>query len=182
MKQYEVIRKSMHSKSDGESVKEYISLISQGVTVIWFDASGYSMLPLFWPGCRIRMNLCRERLEVGQVAVFPDGKKLVAHRLIRFDTDKGKWITKGDTLHFFDVPVDEQDIVGIVDFIDQKGKHLWVGADPAVAQLSAQLGRTLEDTLSWLPSIFKKAYYLSIFAPCFITIQMKKKFRSSAHK
>jgi hypothetical protein len=128
------------------------------------------------------MNLCRDGLEVGQVVVFPDGKKLVAHRLIRFDTEKGKLITKGDTLHFFDTPVDEQDIVGVVDFIDQKGKRLWVGADPAVAQLSARLGHTLEHKLSWLPPIFKKAYYLSIFAPCFITIQMKKKLKPSVHK
>jgi hypothetical protein len=178
MKKLEIIQEARFSKSKKEGLKEYFSLLTQNDTVIWFDGSGYSMLPLFWPGCRVRMNIHFDRIEIGQVVVFASGKKLIAHRLVSHDSVTRKCITKGDTLHFFDQPVDENDILGVVDFIDQYGKHLWVGSDPAVAELSTALGRTLEDDLKWWPAICKKIYYLSIFAPGFIAIQMRKKFKS----
>ena len=177
MKKFEIRKETRFSESKKEGLKAYFSLLTQEDTVLWFDGGGYSMLPLFWPGCRVRMNIRFERLEIGQVAVFSSGNKLIAHRLVEYDPTQNTWITKGDTLHFFDQPVEEGNILGIVDFIDQYGKQLWVGSDPAVARLSAKLGRTLENNLGWLPTICKKVYYLLFFAPCFVTIQMKKKFR-----
>lgn len=182
MKKFEIRKETRISESKKEGLKAYFSLLTQDDTMFWFDGGGYSMLPLFWPGCRVRMNIRFESLEIGQVAVFSSGNKLIAHRLVGYDPTQNTWITKGDTLHFFDQPVEEVDILGIVDFIDQYGNHLWVGSDPAVARLSAMLGRTLENNLGWLPTICKKVYYLLLFAPCFVTIQMKKKFRPSLAK
>jgi hypothetical protein len=177
MKKQERIQEARFSNSKKEGFKAYFSLLTRENSEIWFDGGGYSMLPLFWPGCRVRMNSRFERLEIGQVVVFFSGNKLIAHRLVDYDPIQKKLTTKGDTLHFFDLPVEESDVLGIVDFIDQYGKHLWVGSDPAVALLSTKLGRALETELNWLPTIIKKAYYLIIFAPGFITIQMRKKFK-----
>lgn len=182
MKKREEIREAGFSDCEKEALKGYFSLLAQDDTVIWIDASGYSMLPLFWPGCRVRMNTHFDQLEIGQVVVFPSGNKLIAHRIVGHDLTKKKLITKGDTFCSFDQNVDESDIIGIVDFIDQYGKHLRVGSDPAVAELSAALGRILEGNLKWLPAICKKIYYLLFFVPGFITIQMKKKFESPSAK
>jgi hypothetical protein len=177
MKKFEIRKETRFSESKKEGLKAYFSLRTQDDTVLWFDGGGYSMLPLFWPGCRVRMNIRFERLEIGLVAVFSSGSKLIAHRLVGYDPTQNTWITKGDTLHFFDQPVEEGNILGIVDFIDQYGKHLWVGSDPAVARLSANLGHALENNLGWLPTICKKVFYFIVFIPCFVIVQIKKKFR-----
>lgn len=176
MKNKEKIRESSFSKEKKERLQCYFSLLTQEDNVVWIDAVGYSMLPLFWPGCRLRLNTSLDSLELGHVVVFPGGKKLIAHRIVGRDAETKRWIAKGDTLYFFDQPVDEDEIFGVVDFVDQRGKHLWVGTDSAVARLSARLGRRLEDSLNWLPVVAKKIYYYTLFFPGFLAIQLKKKF------
>jgi hypothetical protein len=163
------------STQEKEKLDCYFSLLTQDDNVVWFQAVGYSMLPLFWPGCRIRMNTDFESPEVGEVVVFADARKLIAHRVVAVDIQKQKWTTKGDTLCFFDTSINREDICGVVDFIDQNGKKLWVGSDPAVAALSARLGRILNDKFHFLPKIMKVICYCFFFFPRFISIQVIKK-------
>jgi hypothetical protein len=175
MKKPGKLQKPIFSPSNTKGIKEYFSLLSQKDEVVWFEASGFSMLTLFWPGCRVRMNLRFEQPEIGHVVAFSNNNKLIAHRLIERNPADKSLTTKGDTLHFFDPPLHESDIIGIVDLIDQHGKHLSVGIDPAVSLLSAKLGRTLETKLNWLPAICKTIYYILLFSFGIIKMQILKK-------
>lgn len=181
MKKKIEIREAGFSDLEKEALKEYFFLRSQADSMIWIDASGYSMLPLFWPGCRARMVLCFNHFKIGQVVVFPSGKKLIAHRIVGFDPVHKEILTKGDTLCASDHPVPECDIVGIIDCIDVYGKLLRkVEVDPTLAMFSFKLGQILESRhLELLPSFCKKIVYFLLFVPGYLAIQIKRKVKTS---
>lgn len=173
------IREAGFSDLEKKALKEYFFLSAEDNALVWIDASGYSMLPLFWPGCRARMVLTHDHLGVGQVVVFPSGKKLIAHRVIGFDPCHGKILTKGDTLCAPDHPVPESDIIGIIDCIDMHGRFLRkVEIDPELASLSSQLGQLLENPLGGLPSLVKKIIYFLLFVPAYSAIQVKRSIKA----
>lgn len=171
-------REAGFSSEERDNLKCYFSLLTEGDNVYWFRAGGFSMMPLFWPGCKVRLNTSGRELEVGQVVVFLDGKKLIAHRLVDYDEENGVCRTKGDTLSHFDQPVAADEIIGFVDFIDYFGKHLWVGTDPELAGVSAALGRKYEKKGKRLPYIVRIICYYCSYFPVFTWMQMKRELRS----
>lgn len=111
-----------------ETEKEKLNpetLLREGRTVS-ISPRGYSMYPLLIPG-RDRVTivpLSGRKLKKGDIALFRrKGSKLVLHRIVRIKRDR-----TGERLFYFcgdnqkeiEGPVQEEDICGVVTFIEKK--------------------------------------------------------------
>jgi len=140
---------------------------------VWFDGAGWSMFPLFRPGTQVRVAPLKSPLKAGEVAVFIKGDSLVAHRLLDWDEGRQRWLAKGDTLHWFDEPVFEKNLVGLVDQVRRNGRQKKVDPDPSLAGFSMYLGYAWRGRLDSLPGFIKHIMYLMIFFAGFAWLRLK---------
>lgn len=84
----------------------------------YIPIAGCSMLPLIRDGDSVLITHGCDGVKRGDVVVFRCNGKLVAHRVIGREFDKGSnsvtFITKGDNVFQYDPPVSETEIVGRV--------------------------------------------------------------------
>jgi signal peptidase I len=88
---------------------------------------GWSMLPIIWPGDTVVVERASKADVLdGDVVVFSNGRRLVAHRVVTKDSGSGDSMvqTKGDALSRLDAPVAHDEVLGKVAFIMRKGKRV----------------------------------------------------------
>jgi len=160
------IRKSKLKSTFRQTERERhacLSLMMADGRPVWFDGDGWSMFPVFRPGVKVRVAPWTGSLKVGQVAVFVKGDSLVAHRLLDWDEGRQRWLAKGDTLHWFDGPVLDEHLVGVVDLVSRRGREKAVKPDLALARFSMKLGYAWRGRLDTLPGFIKHLIYLAVF-------------------
>ena len=100
---------------------------------------GTSMLPTLPVECEIEVaplpvplpERPRERLHLGSLVVFAAGDILVAHRLVR--RAGGQWVMQGDGRRAPDLPVEPEQVLGVVTAAYQGGRRCWPDrVEPAV--------------------------------------------------
>ena len=95
---------------------------------------GTSMVPTLPVKCEIEVaplpERPRELLLLGSLVVFAAGDILVAHRLVR--RAGGQWVMQGDGRRAPDLPVEPEQVLGVVTAAYQGGRRCWPGrAEPA---------------------------------------------------
>lgn len=160
-------------------LKCYFSLQAETKKAIWLGALGKSMLTLFRQGDRVRIQTDADTFQVGQVVVFFRCDKMFAHRIVDYDPHADLWITKGDTLFFFDRPIKQSEFLGQIDCIEKKGRRYPVDTDLETAHLSATLGNRLIHQLNFLPNWLKFLYYFSFFIPGYLWLKIQRKYNKS---
>jgi hypothetical protein len=157
-----------------ERLKCYFSLLTEEGKDFWVESSGLSMLPLFYRGVRVHIITEIDDPQRGQIAVFHRENKFIAHRIISINNDTGQYITKGDTLFYFDGPSSKEEFLGLVDQVERHGKIISVQSEPDLAHLSGKLGSILVTKLHWLPDWIKFLFYFAVFLPGFAAIRSKR--------
>jgi Peptidase S24-like len=128
----------------------------------WVEAAGKSMSPLIQPGDRLYVEFGSRRPRLGEIVVFADGARAVAHRLVRrVRTDEGELlIMRGDSTLGFDSPVSIADAFGVVRAYSRRdGAVVRVAAGPAaaaVAKMSLVAGYLLVRVERLPPGLPKK--------------------------
>ncbi|MDR7666851.1 signal peptidase I [Methanosarcina sp. Z-7115] len=102
----------------------YKEILNTG-TFLRIPTKGHSMKPLIKNGSNIiikKANLTK--ITKGDIILFFDGQRLIAHRVIRKSKHDGntKFIVKGDSTLHFDKPVYSKDILGKVVKIENGSK------------------------------------------------------------
>ena len=80
----------------------------------WIKAQGDSMRPLIAPGAQLLVEFGAVPARVGQIALFSQGERVVAHRLVAWHPGRGGWLAKGDAEAYADGPIEPNDILGVV--------------------------------------------------------------------
>lgn len=82
----------------------------------WIEATGRSMQPSIPAGSDLLVEFGRLPERRGDLIVFRRGDALVAHRLVgrQPSADGGRLIARGDAEAFFDPPLHEADVLGVV--------------------------------------------------------------------
>lgn len=93
---------------------------------------GRSMLPLIRAGDQVLVAHGWANVRRGDVIVFLQEKKMVAHRLLRIHKDDTvtTFITKGDNVPYLDPPVSDHQVVGRVLKIERDGR--WLSIDTPI--------------------------------------------------
>jgi hypothetical protein len=101
----------------------------------WVDASGSSMHPLIHPGDKLLVEFGTDLPRLGEIVVFADGGRVVAHRLVRRRRSVAgvQLLTRGDATLDFDRPVRADQTFGVVRGCRRAGD----GADVSVAASGA---------------------------------------------
>ena len=89
--------------------------------------TGWSMLPTIWPGDTLIVErACNSDILDGDVVVFSNGRRFVAHRVVTKDSGSGDSMvqTQGDALSRRDAPVSHDELLGKVSFIIRKGRRV----------------------------------------------------------
>jgi signal peptidase I len=82
-----------------------------------------SMLPTLWPGDIITVQRRdMAALQLGNVVVYRREGMLVTHRVTHIRGDR--LITRGDSIRYNDLPVNQSEIVGQAAFIDRNGRRM----------------------------------------------------------
>lgn len=145
-------------------LNEYFSAKVRGEGKLWMRGDGYSMLPLFGRSAKLLLRPCRQSPSIGQVIVVPRSNRLVAHRVVDHDSQAGKWITKGDSLFWFDYPVDLDEIIGRVDLVYFLGRRKHNIDDYRIAEYSRRLGHWFEGHCQAWPGFAKHLLYLLAYS------------------
>jgi ATP-binding cassette subfamily B protein len=88
---------------------------------------GYSMFPTLQVGDVGFVRKCSvSELAIGDIVVFRENKKLIAHRLIKIidKNDTFFYITKGDKNTYTDKPFTEKEFLGKIEYIERGGKKI----------------------------------------------------------
>ena len=96
------------------------------VAFIKLQVGGYSMFPFLKNGDIVTIKKCGiDEFKIGNVIVFKNGNKLIAHRLIKFAKVNNKkcFILKGDSCSKKDKIITEDFVVGKVVSFFKKGKE-----------------------------------------------------------
>lgn len=144
----------------------------------WFRAEGRSMFPFFHPGEKIGLAPVSGPLEVGQVVAASDGENIKVHRLLERLPREQTWLMKGDFRVGFDRPVRSDDILGVVDRVERKGRIREIGPSPALAALSLKLGRFCGGVPGRSGSRIAGLIYQAIFLPAALWIRISPKKES----
>jgi len=85
--------------------------------------AGWSMLPVIWPGDTLVIDRANgdPALE-GDIVIFSNGRRLVAHRVTKSNGTGSMVQTQGDALPRPDSPVAHEELLGRVSFIVRNGK------------------------------------------------------------
>jgi signal peptidase I len=83
------------------------------------------MLPLLREGDAVLVAYGRDQIQRGNVVLFRQKGKLVAHRVWKITQDDGGpiLVTKGDSLFTFDAPLPKERIVGRVVAVERNGRQ-----------------------------------------------------------
>ncbi len=148
-------------------MKVYFSMLSENEEGFWVESQGLSMLPIFYRGVKVHIEPDSDSFEVGDIVVFHQNDKFIAHRIVGYNHRDALYVTKGDTLYFFDPPISKKRFLGKVDYVLKRGKRFPVTADRRLAEVSNKIGQQLLNSLHWLPSWLKFLYYFLLFIPFF---------------
>jgi len=157
-----------------DHLKCYFSMLGENQNGFWVDSRGLSMLPIFYQGVRVHIDTDIENFEIGEIAVFYRNNKFIAHRIVGLDSGKDLYITKGDTLFFFDEPVKKDELLGKVDFVMKRGRKVSVSVDRKMADISRKIGRPLTRGLQWMPGWLKFLYYFTFFIPSYLIYSLTR--------
>ena len=81
------------------------------------------MLPVIWPGDTLVIDRANGDPAVeGDIVIFSNGRRLVAHRVTKSNGSGSTIQTQGDALSVPDSPVAHDELLGKVSFIVRKGK------------------------------------------------------------
>jgi hypothetical protein len=95
-----------------EAVRATFEIYRRAGDQAWVVAHGDSMRPLIPPGARLLVEFGALPAGVGEIIVFAQGERLIAHRVVAW-----RWsspIAKGDAEAFCDAPLDHENILGVV--------------------------------------------------------------------
>ena len=83
---------------------------------VWLEATGSSMLPSIRQGTSLLVDFGARRVGLGEIAIFPLGRTIVAHRVVRLrpGPDGDLLLCKGDARLEFDPPVPAREVLGAV--------------------------------------------------------------------
>jgi Peptidase S24-like len=79
----------------------------------WIKAQGNSMRPLIAPGAQLLVEFGAAPLRVGEIVLFSQKDRLVAHRLVAWRPGRG-WTAKGDAEAYADGLLEPGDMLGVV--------------------------------------------------------------------
>ena len=154
--------KSVPSPNLNENlIDAVLGLYQQENQRIWWPFASDSMSPYIKEGDVVLVQHASRRFRVGDVVVFKRGEDLVAHRVVsvRGRGEDTIYRTKGDNLRFFDAPVHQSSVLGVVICIRKDGKSVHL-EKPHIKFLNYVLAE-----FSYLSGIFyKAARYLSRLA------------------
>jgi hypothetical protein len=110
----------------------------------WVKAQGDSMRPLIAPGAQLLVEFGAQPLRVGEIVVFSQNDRLVAHRLVAWRTGRG-WFAKGDAEAYIDGSLEPSDTLGVVRAVRDAPNQLatTVGCQGRLARLIAHASRWL---------------------------------------
>lgn len=163
------------SSDKSEQLKCYFSLQAETKEAIWLDTVGASMLTLFRKGDKARIQPDIDNYQIGQVVIFFRNNKMYAHRIVDYVSKTDQWITKGDTLFYFDQPVNQSELLGQIDCIRRGERSFPVGTDLEMTHLSATLGQKVSHQLHRMPNWLKFLYYFTLFIPGYLSLQIKRR-------
>lgn len=111
------------------SVSTWLPLLRESLnrsgSVRW-PLHGHSMTPTLPAGCEIEIAPLPSEVHLGDLVVFCSEEALVAHRLVH--RSQGYWITQGDGLWIPDVPIESDQVLGVVTAAYVDGDRCWPGA------------------------------------------------------
>jgi hypothetical protein len=113
----------------------------------WIKAQGNSMRPLIAPGVQLLVEFGAAPARVGQIVLFSQGERVVAHRLLAWRPERGGWLAKGDAEAYLDGPIEPSNILGVVRAVRRASDEpaTTIGCEGrsarAIAPISRWLGR-----------------------------------------
>jgi len=111
----------------------------------WIRAQGDSMRPLIAPGAQLLVEFGAAPTRVGQVALFRQGERVVAHRLVARRPACRGWLAKGDAEAYVDGPLEPSNILGVVRAVRRAHNQ------PATAiGCEGRCARAIASTSRWL--------------------------------
>ena len=126
----------------------------------WVPIEGQSMRPLLRAGDSVLVAHRRDGIRPGDVVVFRQKGRLVAHRVLRIaNGDAGRiLLTKGDSVHRSDAPVSAQEIVGRVVSIQRDGRRIRLDTAGwrAVGWLVAMTTRAAAIPYRWVRALVRR--------------------------
>ena len=103
---------------------------------------GSSMLPTLRPGDEVELQSTPTfQIKRGDVVAFQQGERLFVHRVIERCGD-GKLLTRGDALTQPDVPISNQQLLGVVESVLRNGKKVELQRSLAARATAAILSRS----------------------------------------
>lgn len=139
----------MKKDKQNSKLRDVIGVLLEDDKQLEFHMKGYSMFPLLLPGDKGIVRKCTlDDLEPGDIAVFYQQNKLVAHRYIRRVNDQ--LICKGDKNLYTDSPVMSEEIVGkLIQF--KRGNRVYkTGTKLTATWLALQFPRIFSTVNSFL--------------------------------
>jgi hypothetical protein len=120
---------------------ELISDVVQGSGEVRLKLTGTSMMTSMWPGDVVSVSKVEDsELNVGQIVLYRDAGRLIAHRIVRMSDD---WlITRGDSMSQCDCPVHRSDVICHVTKISRNGIAFSPAQSPGQRLLSSFLRRS----------------------------------------
>lgn len=111
---------------NGKLIDAILDLYQQENQQIWWPFVSNSMSPYIKEGDMVLVQHASRRFRVGDVIVFKRADGLVAHRVVSV---RGRGVdilyrTKGDNLRFFDAPVPQSSVLGLVTCIRKDDKYI----------------------------------------------------------
>lgn len=84
--------------------------------ITWLAPRGASMRPLIGANTWMLVEFGAAAVAVGDIALFPLGDMLVAHRIVAYRLRQGQLslIPKGDAEPFYDAPIQHGEVIGVV--------------------------------------------------------------------
>jgi len=80
----------------------------------WVRAQGSSMRPSIAPGAQLLVDFGAAPEQPGAIVLFRQGQRVVAHRVVARQAERGALIAKGDFEAFCDAPIELSDLLGVV--------------------------------------------------------------------
>src|SRR4029079_18826671 len=82
-------------------------------TSAWIAAQGDSMRPLIAPCAQLLVEFGASPLRVGEIVVFSQNDRLIAHLVVDWRPDRG-WVARGDAEPYMDGLLEPNDMLGVV--------------------------------------------------------------------
>lgn len=162
-----------------EAVRATFEIYRQNGEQAWIAARGDSMRPLIAPGARLLVAFGALPTGVGEIVVFAQGERLIAHRVVAWR--RSRPIAKGDAEAFCDAPLEREHILGVVRALrrspDAPASSFGCAgrAARAIAHVSWWLGRSAalaRRTSAFLPDPVRRAALRALPPLAWVVAQM----------